>query len=268
MPTLAAVACQAVTAAQMRSPEYRALRDALHMPEDMHRKYWEFAYIARALETHDALRPGARGLGFAVGLEPLPAYFASRGCTVVATDLAPDAEASKGWIESGQHLASKAALNEAGICAPAVFDDHVAVRWVDMTRIDGDLRDFDFTWSSCAFEHVGSVDAGLAFVRNQMACLRPGGVSVHTTELNISSETDTIDAGPTVLFTRPHMRHLLDTLRADGHAVAAVTFRLGSDAADREVVVAPYTQQSPHLKIQVGPYVTTSFGIIVTKATT
>ena len=54
----------------------------------LHRKIWEFCFIAQALDERGMLARGRRGLGFAVGTEPLPAMFASRGCAIVATDLA------------------------------------------------------------------------------------------------------------------------------------------------------------------------------------
>ena len=45
------------------------------------------AGIAQALYERGKLKPGSRGLGFAVGKEPLSDLFASFGCDVVATDL-------------------------------------------------------------------------------------------------------------------------------------------------------------------------------------
>ena len=64
-------------------------------------------------------------------------------------------------------------------------------RAVDMNDIPPDLRGFDFTWSSCALEHLGTLRAGADFVVEQMTCLRPGGVAVHTTEyLAVLRRTD------------------------------------------------------------------------------
>jgi hypothetical protein len=250
----------------MESPTYALCCEAIGLPLTLHRKNWEFAYIVQALDERGVLTPGARGLGFAVGMEPLPAFFASRGCSVLATDLAPDDEASEAWIRGGQHATSAVALNQAGLCDPDAFTRLVELRWVDMTKIDADIRGFDFAWSSCAFEHLGSLDAGLAFVRNQLECLRPGGVSVHTTELNVSSDDATLESGPAVLFRRQDIRSLARRLTAEGHTVAPITFRLGDLAGDRFVVPPPHTIDAPHLKIQVGPYVTTSFGIIVERS--
>ena len=43
--------------------------------------------------------------------------------------------------------------------------------------IDTDCHgQFDFVWSACAFEHLGSILNGLEFVVNSVKCLKPGGV--------------------------------------------------------------------------------------------
>ena len=52
----------------------------------LHRKMWEWLFIAEALRERGLLGPGRRGLGFGVGQEPLVALFAAQGCDVVATD--------------------------------------------------------------------------------------------------------------------------------------------------------------------------------------
>lgn len=47
--------------------------------ERLNRKIWEWCYVAEALSERGMLLPGRRGLGFAVGQEPLVALFASAG---------------------------------------------------------------------------------------------------------------------------------------------------------------------------------------------
>lgn len=76
----------------------------------LHRKLWELAYVTQALDERGMLAPGRKGLAFAVGQEPLPAYFASRGCEILATDLGSDEASDKGWIETNQHAASVESL--------------------------------------------------------------------------------------------------------------------------------------------------------------
>ena len=114
------------------------------------------------------LQPGRTGLGFAVGAEKLPAFFASRGCRITATDLPSDDERNKPWAQTGQWVGNLEALNEAGLCPETTFRDHVAYRPVDMNHIPADLGGYDFTWSTCSFEHCGNLDLGLRFLERQM----------------------------------------------------------------------------------------------------
>ena len=74
---------------------------------------------------------------------------------------------------------------------------------MDRNAIDADLEgQDDLVWSASAFEHLGSFMHGLEFVINSVKCLKPGGVAVHTTEFNCSSDADTLDNASTVLFRK------------------------------------------------------------------
>jgi SAM-dependent methyltransferase len=262
-PTFPGLVSQACTDAQIRTEAYRAWGPRLRTPQIyVHRKQWEWFYIAQALEEAGVVRPGARGLGFGVGEEPLAAWFASQGCTIVATDY-PGGEHADAWASSGELATSLSQLNSEGICPGDLFDERVSFRRVDMREIPADLVDFDFTWSSCAFEHLGSIDDGLRFVADQLRTLRPGGVAVHTTELNVSSATSTLETGPTVLFRRGDIERLAEELRAEGHEITC-DFHTGDYPNDRWVDQPPFT--NTHLKMRMGEHVTTSFGLLVRKA--
>ncbi len=262
-PTFPGLVSQPCTDAQIRTEAYRAWGERLRTPEIyVHRKQWEWFYIVQALDEAGVVRPGGRGLGFGVGEEPLAAWFASQGCSVVATDY-PGGEHADAWASSGELATSLSQLNSGGVCPDELFHERVSFRRVDMRDIPADLEGFDFTWSSCAFEHLGSIDDGLRFVVDQLRTLRPGGVAVHTTELNVSSATDTTETGPTVLFRRQDLERLADQLRAAGHQITC-TFHTGDYPNDRWVDVAPFT--NTHLKIRMGEHVTTSFGVLVRKA--
>jgi hypothetical protein len=240
----------------------------LREPLRVHRKLWEFVYIAQVLAERGALADGARGLGFGVGKEPLVALFASCGADVLATDLDAGAAAEAGWTHTGQHAGGLADLNARGICDQALFDARVRYRTVDMNAVPGDLQGYDFCWSSCACEHLGSIERGLAFLRRSLDVLRPGGIAVHTTELNLTSPTRTIDRGGTVLFRASDLESLTATLRADGHAVAPIDFAFGADAIERYLDVPPYLAE-PHLRVALAArvrwYETTSVGLVFVK---
>jgi hypothetical protein len=226
----------------------------------LHRKVWEWAFIAEALDSRNLLQPGSKGLGFGVGRDPLAALFASLGCEVVATDLEPAAAEKGGWVATGQFAGSLEAMNEGGICDEKVFRQRVSFRTVDMRRIPSDLSGFDFTWSACALEHLGSIALGQEFVLRQMDCLRPGGTAAHTTEYNVFSANATIARGETVLFRRRDIEWLVERLRAGGHSVE-VDFDQGNGDADHW---PPWSDK--HLKLQIGDHVSTSIGLVVEKS--
>lgn len=261
-PTLTDPVSQGCTAAQFDEPAYTRWTGEIREARKRHRKQWEFVYILQTLWRYGMLRPGARGLGFGIGVEPLPAVLASHGCTIVASDLAADDARAQAWSKTNQHADTLEALRFPMICSDDVFDRQVTYRPVDMNDIPPDLSGFDFTWSSCSLEHLGSIEHGLAFIRNSVNCLTFGGLAVHTTEFNVSSNEDTIDNEGTVLFRKRDLERLAVDLVSRGHYVAQFNYDLGSTPVDTHIDVPPYSEND-HLKLMLGGYVTTSFGIIV-----
>ncbi|MEX3999105.1 hypothetical protein AB4Y38_09435 [Paraburkholderia sp. EG285A] len=243
-------------------PRYDELCRVINHPRQFHRKLWEWVFILHHLEQAGALKEGSRGLGFGVGLERLPSVFAARGVTVVATDAPPEIGAS--WNGSGEHSDTLAQLRYPDLVAEDVFASKVSHRYEDMTTISADLTGFDFTWSACCFEHLGSLDAGMEFVFNSLGTLRPGGIAVHTTEFNLSSNDRTIDSGPTVLYRRQDMEMLVERLTKDGHQVNPFIIAPDSHYLDGYVDLPPYSHE-PSLKIKLEEFVTTSVGIVVRK---
>lgn len=246
------------------TPSYRYWIRKLGENPRFHRKQWEWVYICSALHERGLLKPGMRGLGFGVGTEPLAALFASLGMTVVATDQASESAVEGGWIKTGQHSASLAQLNSKNICPPDEFAKRVSFRHSDMNAIDSDLVDFDVCWSACCFEHLGSIEHGLKFIHNSLRTLKPGGVSIHTTELNLSSDILTFESPVVSLFRKSDFKRLAQELRAAGHHVAPLCFYPGSHPLDQHIDLPPETHD-PHLRVEICGYATTSFGIIVTK---
>jgi hypothetical protein len=202
-------------------------------------------------------------VGFGVGQEPLVALFAAAGCDVVATDQPHESAVASGWTASEVEWAGGTEdLNAFGLCAAEEFAQRVAYRPVDMNALPADLAGFDFAWSSCALEHLGTLAAGMDFVVAQMACLRPGGVAVHTTEYLVSSNDATVEAGGTVFYRRRDIQGLVERLARAGHDVD-MDYTLGSAPEDVHVDVPPYSDV--HLRTELAGYVTTSLALIVTK---
>ena len=247
---------------QMETEDYARWCSEFGQLPALYRKQWEWAFIVRALHERGKLAPGRRGIGFGVGTEPLPATFARLGAAIVATDLDFAEAASAGWLNANQHANSLASLNKLGLCPADQFAKLVSFRVEDMNNISPELHGgFDFTWSSCCFEHLGSIEHGLRFVEESIKLLKPGGVAVHTTEFNLSSNHDTAFEGGCVLFRRRDIDRLAQRLTAAGHKIC-IDYTEGTGPADQFVDVPPYADR-PHLRLLLEGFVSTSIGLIV-----
>lgn len=251
-------------AQDFQSSWYKWWCNELNEAPRFHRKQWEFVYNMQALWERGCIMPGKRGLVFAVGTEPAPSIFAKYGCDILATDIFPEQGIEKGWTTDGQLCFGIESLNTRKLCNDTVLNERVQYRPVDMNEIPDDLEGFDFNWSSCAFEHLGSIDKGLKFLKNQLKTLKPGGWSVHTTEYNISSNDETQDNNDTVIFRHRDIEHIVNELRKEGHFVEETDFSFGGLPEDYQVDVSPH-RQDVHVKLQVGSFVVTSLGIIIQK---
>lgn len=250
------------TQAEMEQPWYAGWCSVLDIEPLAHRKVWEFAYIAEMLDRNGVLAEGRHGIGFGVGREPLISGFAAKGASVLATDLAPDDQEAFGWVKSDQHATDVDALLKAGVCDPDRFRELVSFRPVDMRAVPSDLQGFDFCWSTCAFEHLGSLEAGLDFVEASVRTLRPGGIAVHTTEFNLGSNEDTLETGPTVVYRERDIRAFRDRMEALGHEVAALDLHQGTGLLDAYVDVPPYAEE-PVLRFNLANYRLTSIGLVI-----
>jgi len=237
IPTLANPTSQLCTQSQLEEVCYGWLCQQLGIEPLMNRKHWEFCYIISVI-TKACLLEG-RALGFGVGKEPIPAFLRSCGVEVVATDAPP----------------------EIGIQWSKNYDD--TVRHVDMNHIPDDLTDFDVCWSACALEHIGSLEHGKRFVLNAMNTLKPGGIAVHTTEYNLSSNTNTVNAHNLCLYRRWDIEDLISRLMLAGHTVWPLNYDSGSGELDKYIDLPPYAPN--HLKLRVDKYDVTSIGLVVQK---
>lgn len=230
----------------------------------LNRKVWEFVTITQALYERDMLEPEKKGLGFGVGKEPLPSIFAARGCHILATDIGIDTKQGKIWHKSNQHLCKLEDLYRENICDLTTFKKYVSYQTVDMNDIPITLRDFDFTWSSCAFEHLGSIRNGKNFILNQLDCLKVGGWAIHTTEFNLTSDDDTLEKDDLVLFRRRDIEELIRELDKRGHYVEELDTSTGLTRNDYDFDLFPF-RNHPHLKLRIGEYITTSIILIIRK---
>jgi hypothetical protein len=136
-------------------------------------------------------------------------------------------------------------------------------------RIGDDVRDYDFCWSSCALEHLGSLRLGMDFIINSVEkTLKVGGIACHTTELNLSSNDTTVESGDTVLYRRKDLDQLIGELRERGHQVDEFVIAPDAHFLDGFVDTPPFIGPTPevgpaHLKLQLYGYACTSVGITV-----
>lgn len=268
-PSLVRPVSQLCTHAQFLEPDYARLRALLGLrtPLRLHRKEWEFCFILAAIEAAGLLRPGLRALGFGTGTEPLPAALAAHGLQVLATDAPPDLQVSSGWAEAGQYSSDVRPLHRPRLLPLAEFLQRVSHRPVDMNAIPADLRDFDLTWSACALEHLGSLQHGLDFIAGSLDCLKPGGLAVHTTEFNLSSNTLTMERPECSLFRKRDIEALFTRLTEAGHECWPLNLHPGEAELDRVIDLPPYLPgaEQPHLKLELSRYVATSIGLVVRK---
>lgn len=256
----------------------------LHIPPIYHRKIWEFAYVLQSLRDTDMLLPGKKAIVFACGEEPLPSYLASLGIEVLVTDLHPEKSVGMGWKEASQYTNSLENVFYPDLVSRAVFEKKVSLQYVDMNDIPESLQgQFDFCWSICSLEHLGSIADGLKFIENSLNVLVPGGVAVHTTEFNYTNDQEAPDNCPCVLFQKKHLEDVANLLTQSGHTVAPLNFNLGKKILDKFIDLPPYSNgqgellrkywtrnddelnHMAHLRLNIDGFASTSFGTTVIK---
>jgi SAM-dependent methyltransferase len=139
--------------------------------------------------------------------------------------------------------------------------------------LPADLQDAsqDVVWSACAMEHLGTLEQGLGFVEAAMRCLKPGGIAVHTTELNLDEAGETLSQGSTVLYQRKHLDVLAARLAAQGHRMLPLDHAHPPAIMDQFVDIPPFEEgrvplghlSPPHLRLSISGYAATSVGIVV-----
>lgn len=266
-PTLENLTSQLCTQKQFKSPIYKRWCAEIREVPRFHRKQWEFVYILEALERHGMLAEARHGLGFGCGNEPLPAVMAKHGCRVLVTDLDLARAAEQGWRGTSQHVANIEELfaQSRGILDRTKFQEHIAYREVDMNNIPHDLHgQFDFVWSACSLEHLGSLHHGGNFIQESLLCLKPGGVAIHTTEFNLSSDEETCEREMVSLFRGQDIRRILTEAKKKNFDFKTMNFNAGNSTLDNYIDIPPYLAD-PHLKLIVSGFITTSLGIIIHK---
>ena len=257
------------SAADFYHPRFTEIGRDMGIPPLLHRKFWEWAYIVNIAQTRGVIAPGKRALGFGVGTERMPALFAKGGMDVTATDAPASVNNAQGWSTTGQYSTALESLPYSGITDLETLQARVRFQECDMNSIGADVADYDFCWSSCALEHLGSLQLGIDFIINSVEkTLKVGGIACHTTEFNLSSNDATVESGDTVLYRRRDLDALIVELRRRGHLVDEFTIAPDAHFLDGYVDTAPFATPTPntgpaHLKLQLYGYACTSVGITI-----
>ena len=140
---------------------------------------------------------------------------------------------------------------------------------------------YDFCWSICALEHLGSIQNGLDFIENSLSLLKPGGIAIHTTEFNYASDLETIEHGLTVMFRRMDFEALKERLERKGHRLLGPDYFVGKGVLDKFVDLPPFfgdegflvseqwpATQPAHLKLALDGFPSTCMGLIIQKNST
>jgi hypothetical protein len=264
-PTFDRLVSQVVSSADFGDETFVRWRRLLESEAStrIHRKTWEYCYIMAAAEQHGVLVPGNRAVGFGVGVEPIPAALARSGLHVVATDLDPRAATAANWEQTGQHMSDLSSLAFPAIVDGVELERLVETRFVDMNAVPSDLGGAQLVWSCGSLEHLGSPEAGLDFVLRTLSLLEPGGVAVHTTELELVPQPATRDYGHLAVYRPDDLDSLVARIREGGFEIESNWTVSLDTPTDRIVSIPPHMSTEPvHLKLVVGDSVATSVGII------
>jgi hypothetical protein len=237
-------------------------------PTFYNRKLWEWAQILEVAKITGNLVSDKNALGFAVGQEPIPAILAKYGLKVLATD-APK-EDSDAWIPTGEHMNSLNDLLHPEIVQNSIAAEKISVAPVDMNQIPVLSQKYDFIWSSCAIEHLGSPLRGFDFVLKTLDLLNEGGISCHTTELELEPRSETADYGNCAIYQVRDLLTLKDAVTTMGYEMELNTYVDLSTPQDRWIsrialVGAENTDDLSHLKLGIAGSISTSFVITIRK---
>jgi len=188
------------------------------------------------------------------------------GCCITATDYL-DGNDSQNWRATGQLSNCLNDVHWPKMIDIDAFRERVKFKAADINNIVNlSPEPHDFLWSSCALEHLGSLENGIEFIVKSLDCLRPGGVAVHTTEYNVSSNLGTIESGGSVIYRKCDLEFLGRKLRLHGAALESLDFDAGADPGDINYDFPPYYEHGrQHIKLLLHEHVSTSFLLIVRK---
>jgi SAM-dependent methyltransferase len=236
--------------------EWLSFFDALgepHFRQQKHRKGWEWAQGAYALEQLGLLHEDAAGLGVGAGKESILFYLANRTRLIVASDIY-----GEGVFANGEASASMLAdpRQYARIPYPR---DHLQVMYMDGRSLDFPDDNFDFTFSFSSIEHFGGHEASAQAVSEMARVTRPGGAIVMATEIILNGIPDDEFFLPEEVeqYLIPSGTRPIEEI---DYTMSDQTFKNAVDSADPD-----FHRQLPHLVIKRDPIYFTSISLVLEK---
>ena len=96
--------------------------------------------------------------------------------------------------------------------------------------------------------------------------LEPGGVAVHTTELELTPRADTEYHLDTAIYRLDDLERLAQRVRDMGFEMQTNWYVSMDTPADRWISLPPYPHDDPaHLKLAIAESVSTSVGLLITR---
>ena len=256
------------------SQEFKCILD-LYLKESKryHRKQWELVYILQMLNLKGLLH-NTKGLSFASGEENLVPILANNGVNITASDLELEEAREKGWATNDTNNQHSTGISQFMKHVPRLCDynklkSNMQFMTIDMNNIPDNVKlgKYDFAYSCCAFEHLGSISAGLNFVIESIKCVKINGIVVHTTEFNIDSLNSDYDGATLqekncVIFRKSDIEKLKVHVENLGHKMYEIDYDTGNGYYDTIIDVPPYSDNT-HLKLKIGTFKSTCIGIII-----
>jgi SAM-dependent methyltransferase len=240
---------------QVLSPDFHYWISQLRLPLLINRKYWEYfvllhqSFLAGLFERKSFLaglfeRSSSRVLGFGVGNEPIPAYFASKRVKVTATDYieGPSADA---WSGTNQ-LLNIENLVRPEICSVEIFNTFTAVENVDMNSIPSVFdNQFDLCYSLCSLGHIGGFSNGRNFILESLNVLKPGGIAIHTFEMDLGN-LERYEQPDHTIFLKEDVISIIEEAKSLGFEVKKYVLEQGDGYLENYLDQYPFGS-SPHL---------------------
>ena len=134
-----------------------------------------------------------------------------------------------------------------------------------MNNCDEIPSGYDFQWSSCVIEHLGSLDLIKRFLIESSKKLNAGGVAVHTTEFNLTSNETTYNEPGCYVFRRKDLDNLSFELEKNGLKMKKIIYNVGSHPYNYYVDL-PNTKSYKKMQLRCifDEYLGTSVGIVIT----